>query len=83
MTKIRWHYLDCLFLDERHCTAAAIDLSPDAGCLTYRPVDDEDSISDWDDDDLAEWDDVDSEETESLWEVEEEEDELDDDDEEF
>ena len=57
MTKIRCYYLDCLFLDERHCTAAAVDINPDSGCLTYRPIDDE---------------------AESLWEVEEEEDELDD-----
>lgn len=77
MTKIRCYYLDCLFLDERHCTAAAVDINPDSGCQTYRPIDDEDSIGDWDDE-LETWDDADDEESESLWEVEEEEDELDD-----
>jgi hypothetical protein len=77
MTKIRCYYLDCLFLDERHCTAAAVDINPDSGCLTYRPIDDEDNIGDWDDD-LEAWDESDDDEAESLWEVEEEEDELDD-----
>ncbi len=77
MTKIRCYYLDCLFLDERHCTAAAVDINPDTGCQTYRPIDDEDNIGDWDDE-LETWDESEDEETESLWEVEEEEDELDD-----
>ncbi|MDD2521567.1 MAG: hypothetical protein PHW11_01925 [Anaerolineaceae bacterium] len=81
MTKIRCKYLDCQFLDERYCSAAAIELNPDAGCLTYRPVDDDVSITDWDSEELESWDE--DEETESLWEVEEEEDELDDDDEEL
>lgn len=79
MTKIRCAYLDCLFLDERHCTAAAIDLNPDSGCQTYRPIDDEDNIGDWEDDELEAWEEAESEETESLWEIEDEEDELDDD----
>lgn len=76
MTKIRCYYLDCLFLDERHCTAAAVDINPDSGCLTYRPIDDEESLGDWDDE-LESWDEED-EDSESLWEIEEEEDELDD-----
>ncbi len=76
MTKIRCYYLDCLFLDERHCTAAAVDINPDSGCLTYRPIDDEESLGDWDEE-LENWDDEDDD-SESLWEIEEEEDELDD-----
>ena len=64
MTKIRCYYLDCLFLDERHCTAAAVDINPDSGCLTYRPIDDEESLGDWDDE-LESWDDED-EDSESL-----------------
>ncbi len=63
-------------MDERHCTAAAVDINPDSGCLTYRPIDDEESLGDWDDE-LESWDDED-EDSESLWEIEEEEDELDD-----
>lgn len=81
MTKIRCKYLDCLFLDERYCTAAAIDLNPDAGCLTYRPIDDEEPLGDWNDDEIEIWDE-DGEEPESLWDVEEEEDALDDDEDE-
>ena len=77
MTKIRCYYLDCLFLDERHCTAAAVDINPDSGCQTYRPIDDEENTGDWDDDELEDWDEADDD-SESLWEIEEEEDEFDD-----
>ena len=77
MTKIRCYYLDCQFLDDRYCAAAAVDIKPE-GCLTYSPVEDEVDITDWDDD---EWDEDEGEDTESLWEVEEEEDELDDEEE--
>ncbi|NLB71443.1 MAG: hypothetical protein GX797_05510 [Chloroflexi bacterium] len=76
MTKIRCYYLDCQFLDDRHCAAAAVDIKPE-GCLTYKPVEDDVNLADWDDE-LEDWDE-DGEDTESLWEVEEEEDEADDD----
>ena len=49
MPKIRCHYLDCLFLDERYCSAAAIEINPDAGCLTYKP-NEEAQLAGWDDD---------------------------------
>lgn len=77
MTKILCKYLDCLFLDDRHCSAAAIEITQEDGCLTYRPSEDDVSISDWDDD--LEWDEDDD--TVGLWEVEEEEDQEDDEDE--
>jgi len=38
MPRIRCHYLDCIFLDERYCSAAAIEINPDAGCLTIPPM---------------------------------------------
>ena len=50
MPKIRCHYLDCLFLDERYCTAAAIELNPDTGCQTYTP-DEEAGAENWEDED--------------------------------
>ena len=76
MPKIRCHYLDCLFLDEKYCTAAAIELNPDTGCLTYSP-NEETAIDDWDDE-LDDWDDIDAdEETDEAW-IDEEEDDLDD-----
>ncbi len=68
MPKIRCHYLDCLFLDERYCSAAAIELNPDSGCLTYRPSEDGESTS-WEDDaELDDWDELGAdEESEDLW----------------
>lgn len=55
MPKIRCHYLDCLFLDERYCSAAAIELNPDTGCLTYTP-DEETELGNWEEEEeLDEW----------------------------
>jgi len=68
MPKIRCHYLDCLFLDERYCSAAAIELNPDAGCLTYTP-NEEAASAGWDDDvELDDWDEMENdEEAEDIW----------------
>lgn len=68
MPKIRCHYLDCLFLDERYCSAAAIEVNPDAGCLTYTPNEEAQPVG-WDDDaELDDWDEMESdEETEDIW----------------
>ncbi len=76
MPRIRCHYIDCVFLDDGYCGAAAVELDPDVGCMTYSRADDiiED---DWDDeDDLEEWEDLDLEEEEDdLW-IDDEEDEF-------
>jgi hypothetical protein len=37
MPRIRCHYEDCVFLDEGFCAAAAVELDPEEGCLTYSP----------------------------------------------
>jgi len=37
MPRIRCHYADCVFLDEGYCAAAAVELDPEEGCLTYSP----------------------------------------------
>ena len=39
MPRIRCHYEDCVFLEEGYCGAAAIELEPETGCLTYTRVD--------------------------------------------
>jgi hypothetical protein len=33
--RIRCHYIDCVFLDEGYCAAAAVELDPEEGCITY------------------------------------------------
>ena len=76
MPRIRCHYIDCVFLDDGYCGAAAVELDPDVGCMTYSRADD--LIEDeWDDeDDLEDWEDLDLEEEEDdIW--------MDDEDEEF
>lgn len=35
MPRIRCHYVDCVFLDEGYCAAAAVELDPEEGCMTY------------------------------------------------
>ena len=85
MPRIRCHYEDCVFLEEEYCDAAAIELDPDQGCLTYSSVDDVPLVAaegEWADDEFdEEW-----EEEEGLYEEDEElEDDLteEDDDDEF
>ena len=76
MPRIHCHYIDCLFLDGKYCSAAAIELDPDTGCKTYQPRDDI-NIEDWEEDEeIEEWDDIEEDE-EDLWVDEEEEDILD------
>jgi hypothetical protein len=37
--RIRCHYGDCVYLEEGYCGAAAIELDPEEGCLTYERSD--------------------------------------------
>lgn len=72
MPRIRCHYLDCILLDEGYCGAAAIELDPDTGCMTYKRSEDLlDSDGDWDgdiEDEPDEWEDMDVDEDEDdLW----------------
>ncbi len=73
MARITCHYIDCVFLDDNYCSAAAIEVDPDAGCMTYSPSTDGAVSEDWDDEDeLEEWDDLDEEEDEEdIWDEEE------------
>lgn len=79
MPRIRCHYLDCILLDDGYCGAAAVELDPDEGCLTYaRSADAEETEEEWDEEsELEEWeDDLDFEDDddEELW-VDDEDDE--------
>lgn len=72
MPRIRCHYTDCVFVDEGHCSAAAVELDPDTGCATYSPTDAAAAKDDWDEEELDEWEEEEEEEDE-LWEEEEDE----------
>jgi hypothetical protein len=76
MPRIRCHYLDCVFLDDGYCSAAAVEIDPDAGCMTYSPNAETDAEDDWEDEEeMEEWEDLEGEEDEEedLWADEEEE----------
>ncbi len=70
MPRIRCHYLDCVFLDDGYCGAAAIEIDPDVGCMTFKRADDLDVEEDWVDEDEElidedEWDELEDED--DLW----------------
>jgi len=71
MPRIRCHYLDCILLDDGYCSAAAIELDPDTGCMTYKRPDDAEAEDAWEEDEaeeVEEWEDLDAEDDdEELW----------------
>ncbi len=69
MPRIRCHYIDCSFNDEGYCTAAAVEIDPNEGCMTFTPSSDILPEDDWDEDtdELEDWDDVEEEEDEDIW----------------
>jgi hypothetical protein len=70
MPRIRCHYVDCVFLDDGYCGAAAVEIDPDVGCMTYSRADDSEVEDEWEEEEeeLEEWEDVDSdEEDDELW----------------
>lgn len=77
MPRIRCHYNDCVFIDDGYCGAAAIEVDPDVGCMTYSRADDLDVEDEWEEDEeeeLDEWEEVDGEdEEEEVWLDDEEE----------
>lgn len=85
MPRIRCHYLDCVFLDEGYCSAAAVEIDPDDGCLTYAQTEDASLEEDWEEEEeIDEWDDEEVDELEDIEELEEDEDDLwEDEEEEF
>lgn len=70
MPRIRCHYIECIFLDDGYCGAAAIEVDPDVGCMTYSRSDDIETETEWEDaeeEDADEWEDLDEEEEEEMW----------------
>ena len=65
MPRLKCHYVDCVFLDEGLCSAAAVEIDPDAGCNTYSPSDN--AEDEWEEEEL-EWEEEEEEEDDELWE---------------
>jgi hypothetical protein len=72
MPRIRCRYVDCVFLEDGYCGAAAVEIDPDEGCLTYSHIEDVPTDEAWDEEEMDEiWE----EEEEDLYEDDEEEEE--------
>jgi hypothetical protein len=72
MPRIKCHYVDCVFIDEGICSAAAVEVDPDEGCKTYSPAEETAAADDWDEEEESEeWEDEDEEDDE--WTDEEDE----------
>jgi len=55
MPRIRCHYIDCVFNDDGYCSAAAAEIDPDKGCVTYSPPEGVVASEEkWDEEDLEE-----------------------------
>jgi len=70
MPRIRCHYIDCVFLDDGYCGAAAVEIDPDVGCMTFSRADDLEAGNSWEEEEeeLEEWEDIDlDEEDDELW----------------
>ncbi len=77
MPRIRCRYLDCIFLDDGYCSAAAVEIDPDTGCATYSPNEEAAAENEWDEEDeLEEWEETEiDDDDEDSW-LDEDEDEL-------
>jgi hypothetical protein len=78
MPRIHCHYLDCVFIDEGYCSAAAVEFEPDSGCVTYSPNAETAHEEDWDEEDeeMDGWEETDEDDDEDdSW--------MDDDDEDY
>jgi hypothetical protein len=67
MPRIRCHYMDCIFLDEGYCSAAAVEIDPDTGCATYSPSEDAADDDEWEEEELEDWEEDSGEEDDDLW----------------
>ncbi len=69
MPRIKCHYVDCVFVDEGYCSAAAIELDPDSGCATYSVADESGKKKEgWEDDDeLEDWEEEDGDDEDDDW----------------
>ena len=71
MPRIKCHYIDCVFLDDGYCSAAAVEIDPDTGCATYSPSDE--AKEEWDEEEEGEWEEDEAEEDDDeLWDEEDE-----------
>lgn len=75
MPRIRCHYVDCIFLDEGYCSAAAVEFDADTGCTTYAPNEEAAKDGDLEEEKLEEWEEDELEDEENLW-LDEDEDEI-------
>jgi hypothetical protein len=75
MPRIRCHYIDCVFVDDGYCSAAAVELDPDTGCATFKPNEEAAGKDDnWEEEELEEWEEEETEdEDDDTWEEEEDE----------
>lgn len=73
MPRIRCHYLDCVFVDEGFCSAAAVEIDPDTGCATYSPTEGKEGEWEEEEEEQDEWEEEDEEEDTELWEEDEDE----------
>ena len=77
MPRIRCHYIDCIFLDDGFCSAAAIEIDPDVGCMTFTRADDAETDDEWEEEEeeeTEEWEDLGTEEEDDeIWLDEDEE----------
>jgi hypothetical protein len=70
MPRIRCHYVDCIFIDDGYCGAAAVEIDPDMGCMTYSHANEVETNNEWteEEDDLEEWEEIDvDEDEEDIW----------------
>jgi len=60
-------------LDDGYCGAAAVEVDPDMGCMTYSRADDAEVEAEWDEEEeemeeMEEWEEIDvDDEDEDLW----------------
>jgi hypothetical protein len=74
MARIRCHYINCVFLDEGYCSAAAVEIDPDTGCATFTESEDASSAGWEEEESEEEWDEEDlEEEEEESWDEDEDE----------
>jgi len=65
--------MDCVFLDEGYCSAAAVEIDPDVGCNTYKPSEEAAAGEDWDEEEEQdEWEEEDLDEDDEEWSDEDE-----------
>jgi hypothetical protein len=74
MPRIRCHYVDCVFVDDGYCGAAAVELDPDTGCATFTPTEEAaGKDEDWEEEELENWEEEETEDDDDSWEEDEDE----------